>query len=41
MNPNILLIPILVPVIAGIIALLIPKTIKWGKEGLAVLATAA
>jgi NADH:ubiquinone oxidoreductase subunit 5 (subunit L)/multisubunit Na+/H+ antiporter MnhA subunit len=40
MNPNILLLPVLVPVLAGIIALFLPKTIKWGREGLAVLATA-
>jgi NADH:ubiquinone oxidoreductase subunit 5 (subunit L)/multisubunit Na+/H+ antiporter MnhA subunit len=40
MNPNILLIPILVPVAAGLLALLLPKTIKWGREALGVLAAA-
>jgi NADH-quinone oxidoreductase subunit L len=40
MNPNILLIPILVPIIAGILVLILPKTVKWGKETLAILATA-
>ncbi|MRR51434.1 MAG: NADH-quinone oxidoreductase subunit L [Rhodocyclaceae bacterium] len=39
MNPSILLIPILVPVIAGVAALLLPKTLKWGREGLAVAAS--
>ncbi len=40
MNPNILLIPILVPIIAGILTLILPKSIKWGKEILAIIATA-
>ncbi|MDI6738981.1 MAG: proton-conducting transporter membrane subunit [Candidatus Edwardsbacteria bacterium] len=39
MNPNVLLAPILAPVLAGIAALLLPKTLKWAKEGLAVAAS--
>ena len=36
MNPTILLIPILVPAIAGLAALLMPKAVKWGNEVLGV-----
>ncbi|MEW6686209.1 MAG: proton-conducting transporter membrane subunit [Candidatus Edwardsbacteria bacterium] len=37
MNPNILLIPILLPAVIGGICLLIPSKIKWPKEWLAIL----
>ncbi len=40
MNPNILLIPILVPIIAGVLTFILPKSVKWGKEILALIATA-
>jgi NADH-quinone oxidoreductase subunit L len=40
MNPNILLWPILAPVAAGLLCLVLPKGLKWGREVLAVLATA-
>ena len=35
MNPNILLIPILLPILAGLAVLILPKGLKWLKEGLA------
>ncbi|MBI5805240.1 NADH-quinone oxidoreductase subunit L [candidate division TA06 bacterium] len=40
MNPNILLIPILLPVLAGLAVLILPKGLKWLKEGLAVAVAA-
>ncbi len=40
MNPNILLWPILAPVLAGVLALLVPKGVKWVREALAVAASA-
>jgi len=40
MNPNILLWPILAPVFAGVLALLVPKGVKWVREALAVAASA-
>lgn len=39
MNPNILLWPILAPVFAGVLALLVPKGVKWVREALAVAAS--
>ncbi len=40
MNPNILLWPILAPVFAGVVVLLVPKGVKWVREALAVAASA-
>jgi NADH-quinone oxidoreductase subunit L len=40
MNPNILLWPILAPIFAGALALLVPKGVKWVREALAVAASA-
>ena len=40
MNPNVLLWPILAPVFAGVLALLVPKGVKWVRESLAVAASA-
>jgi NADH-quinone oxidoreductase subunit L len=39
MNPNILLWPIVAPVLAGALCLLVPKGVKWVREALAVAAS--